>query len=92
MQQLSLIQLKEITCTKVISLDSHINAAFTDMWDDMYEVVLEVNSNKFLIMMKDGLSKIDEFEVVASKWYMDITKRSLKTLKKLVRHMFFMSM
>jgi hypothetical protein len=52
---------------------------------------LEVNSNKFLIVMKDGLSRIDEFELIASKWYIDITKRSLKTLKKLVWHMFFLS-
>jgi hypothetical protein len=67
MQQLSLIQLKELTSTKVVSLDSHINAAFTDLGDDHYEVVLEVNSNKFLIVMKDGLSRIDEFELIASK-------------------------
>lgn len=79
-----------MTNSDVISFDGHINAIFTQVDSDQYEVMLNINSNQFLIMMKDGLSKMEEFELIATKGFMDVTKRSLMTLKKLVRQMYFM--
>jgi len=67
MFQTHVISLKDITNTDVVSFDGHINAVFTQVDEDQYEVMLNVNSNQFLIVMKDGLSRIEEFELVATK-------------------------
>jgi hypothetical protein len=51
---------------KVIQLD-HIKASFLQIEDEMQEVILEINSNKFFIRMQAGLQSLLHFEVLAVK-------------------------
>lgn len=50
----------------------HVSATFTKIADKMHEVVLEINSHKFLLKVKAGVEKLEHFEVLAVKGFVDI--------------------
>lgn len=45
----------------------HIKASFQEVAGNIHEVVLELNSHKFLISFKAGMKKIEHFEIIAVK-------------------------
>jgi hypothetical protein len=47
--------------------NQQVQASFTKLGEKMHDVVLEVNSQKFLIRIKTGLQKLEQFEVLAVK-------------------------
>lgn len=71
---------------KSISINN-ISAVFTQLEEKVCEVLLEISSHKFFIKMENTAGAIDNFEIIAAKWYMDIGTKSTKTLKKLVEHL-----
>lgn len=66
MQQLRLVQEPEMSVQKSLTLQ-HIRAEFKKVSTTMHEVLLEINSHKFLIAIKTGIKKLEEFEIVAVK-------------------------
>ena len=64
MQQLRLLESYNVER----SLDlQQVKASFKKMTNSLHEVVLEVNSQKFLITIKAGLQQLEKFEVIAVK-------------------------
>ena len=51
---------------RTINMDN-IKAVFTNVKDNMYEVVLEISSHKFVISLENILEKIEKFEILAMK-------------------------
>ena len=87
MQQLKLFMCDNVSC-KTVNIES-IAAAFRRVWDSTYEVILEINSNKFLILFQTTMNKIEQFEVLAVKWFVSVSKNILKTLKRIVYKLYF---
>jgi hypothetical protein len=59
--------------------------------DSNYEVLLEVSSNKFLVnMVTDAAWLIEKFEVVAVKWFMELSKKVIEVLRNIVFHLWEM--
>ncbi|MEY3198019.1 MAG: hypothetical protein RL023_955 [Candidatus Parcubacteria bacterium] len=73
---------------KVIQLD-HIKASFAQIEAGVQEVVLEINSNKFLIRMQAGIQSLLHFEVLAVKGFVELSMRLTRFLKRLVSVLYF---
>lgn len=84
------IQTQELTRTypKYVDLE-HIRATFNQISKKTHEVVVEINSNKFLISIKAGLSKLESFEIVAVKWFIHVCVKTIQFLRKLVSSLYF---
>ena len=68
-----------------------IKASFTELQQDNYEVLLEVSSNKFLVnMVTDAAWVIQWFEIIAVKWFMELSKRVIEVVKNVVSHLWEM--
>lgn len=72
------------------TLDKHtlqgnnMKATFEEKEEGKYDVVLEINSHKFLISMKPGWNDLEEFEVVAVKGYVEFSYTVMQALKRIV--------
>ncbi len=74
----------EVMSARTVNLEG-ISAMFTEGHDWVYDVVLEINSQKFLVKMCNGTNGIEDFEVIATKWFVyDLTNNLVLTLKNLV--------
>ena len=67
----------------------NINAVCTQLSEKAYEVFREISSNKFVIEVEREDEKFEGFEVVASKSYMNLSQKSVKTLKELTEHLWY---
>ena len=72
------------------TLDKHtiqgnnMKAIFEEKDEGKYDVVLEINSHKFLISMKPGWNSLEEFEVVAVKGFVEYSYDVMQALKNIV--------
>lgn len=66
----------------------NIKAMFSEAVDGFYDVVLEINSQKFLIRLSRVYDQIVEFEILAIKWFVELSKRIIEIIKSLVDHLF----
>ena len=66
MQQMKLLSNNSFHQVRTVSFQQ-IKARFVRMGEKLHEVILEINSNKFLINIKTGCKKLEHFEVVAVK-------------------------
>ena len=68
-----------------------VKASFTEINNSKYEVLLEVSSNKFLVsIVTDAAGVIDWFEVVAVKWFMELSKKVIEVVRKVIFHLWEM--
>ena len=65
----------------------NIRATFTQEGENQFGVVLEVNSNKFLITMQNIADQIEQFEIIAMKGFIELSNKIILTIKKLVEHL-----
>ncbi len=61
---------------------------FSEAVDGFYDVVLEINSQKFLIRLSRVCDQIVEFEILAIKWFVELSKRIIEIIKSLIDHLF----
>ncbi|USN54529.1 MAG: hypothetical protein H6765_08500 [Candidatus Peribacteria bacterium] len=87
MQQLRLVP-DHVVPNKVVSLEQ-VSATFRKMSETVHEVVLEINSHKFLINIKTGLQKLERFEIIAVKGFVEIGMKIVRFLKRLVTSLYF---
>jgi hypothetical protein len=79
------------TCARRDVVWNSVRARFTEIQQSKYEVLLEVSSNKFLLnMVTDAAWAIQGFEVVAVKWFTELSRKVIDVLKKLVAHLWQM--
>jgi len=88
MQQLRLVNPSKLTFEKRVSY-SHISAEFKKLKNAFHEVVLEVNSHKFIVNMKAGLKKIEQFEVIAVQGCIELWVKVIRLLKRIVTTLYF---
>ncbi len=85
--------LKLFTCAGQVIVKffkyENIVAIFRKIAENTYEIFLEINSNKFLILVKTGMNKIEQFEVLAVKGFVDLSLNLLRALKKIVYILYF---
>lgn len=67
----------------------NIKATFWKVTDNLYEVILEINSNKFLIHFDIAMNRIEQFEIIAVKWFVEMSMNILRTLKKIIFKLYF---
>jgi len=67
----------------------NIKATFWKLTDNLYEVVLEINSNKFLIHFDVAMNRIEQFEIIAVKWFVELSMNILRTLRKIIFKLYF---
>lgn len=63
---------------------NNMKAIFQEKEEGKYDVVLEINSHKFLISMKPGWNTLEEFEVVAVKGFVEYSYDVMTALKDIV--------
>lgn len=63
---------------------NNMKAIFHEKEEGKYDVVLEINSHKFLISMKPGRNELEEFEVVAVKGFVEYSYDVMTALKDIV--------
>ena len=75
-------------CAKRDVVWNSVKASFTEIQQSNYEVLLEVSSNKFLLnMITDAAWIIQWFEIIAVKWFMELSKKVIEFVKKVIAHM-----
>ncbi|HOG15110.1 MAG TPA: hypothetical protein PK674_00840 [Candidatus Absconditabacterales bacterium] len=74
------------TLSSVKSIDLEgVRAEFTELVEGSYDVVLEINSQKFLIRLVNDGDSIQNFEIIASKGFVsDLTNSLIFALRNLV--------
>lgn len=87
MQQLRLMPVDAYK-SRTITFD-HVRAHFTALTESVHEVILEVNSHKFLIRIKAGLKKLEQFEIVAVKGFVEVGMKIVNILKRIVSALYF---
>lgn len=87
MQQLRLLPDNNIT-NKIVNLDQ-VHATFNKVTEKVHEVLLEVNSHKFFISIKTGLQKLEKFEIIAVKGFVELGMKVVRFLKRLVTTLYF---
>ena len=79
------------TCAKRNVVWNSIKASFTEVQQSNYEVLLEVSSNKFLVnMVTDSAWAIQWFEIIAVKWFMELSKKIIDVVRRVIAHMWEM--
>ena len=75
-------------CAKRNVVRDSVRACFTETDKSNYEVLLEVSSNKFLVnIVTDAAWAIQWFEIVSVKWFMELSKKVIEVVKKVVSHL-----
>lgn len=77
-------------CAKREVVRNSIRASFTEMQQNNYEVLLEVSSNKFLVNMVTDWTNVQAFEIIAVKWFMELSQRIIDLVKRVVLHLWDM--
>ena len=78
-------------CARRDVIRNSVKASFTEIQESNYEVLLEVSSNKFLVnMVTDARWMIQWFEIIAVKWFMELSKRVIEVVKNVVSHLWEM--
>lgn len=73
---------------QTISL-GNMKAIFTQTMAGVYDVELEISSQKFLVQVGEGANGIERFEVVSVKWFVELSRTVVFTLKKLVEYLWY---
>jgi len=74
------------TTTKTICLEN-IQATFTENTNGSYDVILEINSNKFLITIQKIANHIESMEIITSRGFIELSNKILLTIKKLIEYL-----
>lgn len=71
---------------KTICIDG-IKAVVTQYSGSDFDVLLEISWNKILVGLQKTFDMIEEFEILAVKGFVELTKSFITTIKKLVEHL-----
>ena len=67
----------------------HIRASFLQLAERFHEVLLEINSQKFLVRVQAGIKKLEHFEVIAVKGCIELCVKTIRMLKRIVTSLYF---
>lgn len=67
-----------------------MSAVFTKLQaEGEYDVVLEVSSQKFLINFSEVCDKIESFQIIAYKWFLELSNKIIQTIKNLLEFFWY---
>lgn len=66
----------------------NIKATFCCTENSFYDIVLEINSNKFFLSVQQIANQIQEFQIVCVKWFIELSNKLIFLLRQLVSHLF----
>ncbi len=66
----------------------NIKATFFYCKDSFYDIVLEINSNKFYLSVQQIANQIQEFQIISVKWFIELNNKLIFLLRQLVNHLF----
>lgn len=87
MQQLNLLN-ETWNLDKNIMIEN-VRAKFIKIGEWIYDVLLEVNSNKFLLRIEAAMTKLESFEIIAVKGFVDLTLNVYRILKRIITKLYF---
>jgi hypothetical protein len=64
-----------------------ITATLTQYSQSDFEVLLEINSNKILVAFQWAIDRIEELQILAVKWFVELSKSFITTIKNLIGHL-----
>ncbi len=64
-----------------------IQADFQKIEEQTYDVVLQISSHKFLLHMTENQWTIDSFEILATKSFLEISKKSIHMMRSLTEQL-----
>ena len=64
-----------------------ITATLTQISQDNFEVLLEINSNKILVAFQWAMDRIEELQILAVKGFVELSKSFISTIKNLLWHL-----
>lgn len=64
-----------------------ITATLTQYSQNDFEVLLEINSNKILVAFQWAIDRIEELQILAVKWFVELSKSFITTIKNLIGHL-----
>ncbi len=67
----------------------NVSAVFKCIDDNLYEVLLQINSNKFLIRIQTAMNRIEKFEILAIKGFINLSLSTLRVLKNVIYKLYF---
>lgn len=67
----------------------HVKATFMQIAERFHEVILEINSQKFLVRVQTGIKKLEQFEVLAVKGCIELCVKTIRMLKRIVTSLYF---
>lgn len=76
-----------VACSQKEVVRNAVKANFIDQWDNRYEVVLEISSNKFLLDVVRENNTISAFEVLSVKGFTEISTKIIVLLRRLTTHL-----
>lgn len=82
------VLLSELDVNKQVMCLNNVKAIFEKSFDNAYDVILEISSHKFLIKVSRVFDQIVDFEIVAVKWFMELSKKIVDILRGLIDHLF----
>lgn len=85
MNQLLLITPENLLCRTID--DGNVRAMFHKNEDESYDITLEINSNKFLINIRNFGNIIEQLEIIAIKWFVEFSNKLILTIKKVVEYL-----
>jgi hypothetical protein len=65
----------------------NIHTTFTKNIDGSYDVILEINSNKFLISVKKIANQIEYMEIITTRGFVEISNKIILMIKKLIENL-----
>ncbi len=66
----------------------NVKATFSLADNNLYDIVLEVNSNKFFLSVEQISNQIQQFQIICVKWFIELNNKLVMLLKQLVSHLF----
>lgn len=85
MNQMNLITPIDV-CQKKVCFEN-VRALFTENADGSYDVILEINSNKFLIAIHNIANQIESLEIIATKGFVELSNKIILMIKKLIEYL-----
>lgn len=66
----------------------NVKATFFGWENGFYDIVLEINSNKFFLSVQQVYDRIEEFQIVCVKWFIEVSGKLVLLLRQLLSHLF----
>ncbi len=69
-----------------------LDVKFISRWEGSWDVIFNINSNKFLISLKTAGERIEEFEILTGEGFFDFSYNLVKLIKNIVSKLYLLKL